>query len=103
MLQLLGSLCLVRVLSFDRDFTFSQKSIATREMETGLLLKLYRSSWDCCANAGWRDALGQARKEVVTSVVCSLSFVCGLIFTCQAGVYYFELFDMSVDVSIFCC
>ncbi len=34
------------------------------------------------------------RKELVTTTVCTFSFVCGIIFTCQAGVYYFELFDM---------
>eukprot|EP00039_Didymoeca_costata_P010811 m.146420 g.146420 ORF g.146420 m.146420 type:complete len:612 (+) comp14970_c0_seq4:217-2052(+) len=32
-------------------------------------------------------------KTAVVIGICALSFLCGLIFTCQAGVYFFELWD----------
>lgn len=48
---------------------------------------------------GWKPE----RKSLAPIAVCSVSFVCGLIMTSQAGVYIFELFDQySAAVPLMC-
>ena len=43
-----------------------------------------------------RHALGKYSREIFSGIICTVSFILGLVFVTEGGIYVFQIFDYYV-------